>query len=447
MVDLIVIGAGPGGYEAAIHAGRKHKKVALFERNAIGGTCLNVGCIPTKTLLKSSHVLDMVKIADKFGVTVPAPIFSMQKAQERKAKIVATLVKGVEGSLKKSGVEVIMASASIKGPGKVEADGKTYETANILIATGSKPAVPPIPGIDSPAVLDSTGILKLSDIPESLVIIGGGVIGLEFACFFAAIGAKVTVVEMLPTIAMGFDADIRQRLFNALKKKGIVFHMSAKVTRIDGKTVHFQDNTGQQLSAAGRWILNATGRKPVMDGLGLENLSIDYSPKGIVTDEKGKTNLPGIWACGDVTGRCLLAHAATREGIVAVENMFGNAQTIRYNAIPSVVYTDPEVASVGKTEEQLVTEGVAFKKASVPMGVAGRFLVEFEDQAGTIKVLTGAKHGEILGIHMIGGHCSEHIFSGALMIESEMRDKDVLEVVFPHPTLSEALKEALKPAE
>jgi dihydrolipoamide dehydrogenase len=447
MFDLIVIGAGPGGYEAALHAARKKKKVALFERTAIGGTCLNVGCIPTKALLKSAHVLSEVRDADKYGVSAASPAFSMERAQERKNKIVSTLIRGVEGSLKKEGVEILRAHAMLKGRGKVEANGMIYEASNILIATGSKPAVPPIPGIDSASVLDSTDILSLPQVPESLVIIGAGVIGLEFAGFFSEVGTRVCIVEMLAQIAPVIDGDISKRLMAALKKKGVELQLSAKVTKIEGSVVYFTDALGQAQTRASRFILNATGRKPVLDNLGLEALGVDFSPKGIVTDDQGRTNVPGLWACGDVTGRCLLAHAATREGIVAVENMFGGSQRIRTRAIPSVVYTDPEVAGVGKTEEQLTALGTAYRKSLTPMGVAGRFLVEYEGASGTLKVLAGKTHGEILGIHIIGGPCSEYIFAAAMMIENEMRIQDVAEIVFPHPTISEALKEAILRAE
>jgi len=446
MHDLIVIGAGPGGYEAALHAAKKGKKVALFERAALGGACLNTGCIPTKTLLKSAHVLALARQAAVFGVQASEPAFSLAKAQERKNKIVAALGKGVEGALNKADVEVIRAHAQMVASGRVEADGKTYETANILIATGSRPARPPIPGIDSGHVLDSTGVLNLTEIPQSLVVIGGGVIGLEFASFFADVGASVVVVEMLPTIAGNFDNDIRTRLLAALKRKGIVFHLGAKVTGIEGRTVKGIDAEGQALSVAGDVILNATGRVPVIEGLGLEKLGLDVTRRGITTDEKGQTNLPGIWACGDVTGRCQLAHVATREGIVAVENMFGNLQRMRYNAIPAVVYTDPEAAGVGKTEEQLVAAGIPYKKTVMPMSIAGRYLVEFEGQPGTVKVLTGEPHGEILGVHMLGGLCGEHIVAGAMMIENDMRVRDIAKIIFPHPSLVEALKETLNRA-
>ena len=444
MFDLIVIGAGPGGYEAALHAaGRLKKKVALFERAQIGGTCLNVGCIPTKTFLKSAHVLSASLHAGKYGVILEPGTFSMTKVQERKTKVVATLVRGVEGALKKAGVDVIRAHAKLAGRGKVEADGQTYEAQNILIATGSRPAVPPVPGMDSKLVLDSTTILDLTEVPESLVIVGAGVIGLEFAGFFAEIGTKVSVIEMLPQIAPALDSDIGKRLLAALKKKGVEFNLSAKVSRIENNTVHYTDEQGAEQCRSGRYVLNATGRKPVMDNLGLAELGVATTPKGVVADDRGRTNIPGLWACGDVTGRLLLAHAATREGLVAVKNMFGGSQRLRTNAIPAVIYTDPEVASVGKTEEELVRAGIKYRKAVVPMGVAGRFVVEYEGESGAIKVLTGEAHGEILGVHMIGGPAGELIYGAALMIENEMRQEDLFEIVFPHPTTSEALKEAI----
>ncbi|MFH0922059.1 MAG: dihydrolipoyl dehydrogenase [Fibrobacterota bacterium] len=445
MYDLIIIGAGPGGYEAAIHAGRKGKKTLLFERESIGGTCLNVGCIPTKTLLRSAHVFSLVREAGKYGVSAGNATLQMAQVQERKNKIVSALGKGIEASLKKAGVEILRAHAKLANRGKVEADGKTYEAANILIATGARPALPPVPGIES--AMASTAALKLAEVPASIAIIGGGVIGLEFADFFAQAGSKVTVVEMLPSIAPMLDTDMGKRLLSALKRKGIEFHLSAKVTRVEAGALHFTDEKGVAQTINATKVLNATGRKPVVNDLGLEAAGVEFSGKGIVTSDEGRTNVPGIWACGDVTGRLLLAHAATREGLVAVENMFGGTQRIRYDAIPSVVYTDPEVASCGKTEEQLLKEGVPFRKALVPMGVAGRFLVEHEGQAGTLKVLVGKEHGEILGVHILGGPAGELIFGAAIMMENEMRGKDLFEIVFPHPTISEALKEAILHAE
>ncbi|OGV71566.1 MAG: dihydrolipoyl dehydrogenase [Lentisphaerae bacterium RIFOXYB12_FULL_65_16] len=443
MYDLMVIGAGPGGYEAAAYAAKLGKKVALFEKKALGGTCLNVGCIPTKTLLRSARAYLDCKEAGLYGVEVGAPKFDMKKVQERKRKVVSTLTKGVGGMLKKSGVEVITAEAKLAGRGKVAAGDKVYDGQNILIATGSVPAVPPIPGLNSESVLDSTSILELQEIPAALVIIGGGVIGLEFACFFAELGTKVTIVEMLPRIAPVIDSDIAARLMTELKKMGVVFHLNCKVTKVEGRKLTFKDDKGADQTVEGTYILNSTGRAPVLKGVGLEDAGVDTARTGIKTDEFGRTNVPGVWACGDVTGRCLLAHSATREGIVAVNNMFGKPDRMRFDAIPSVIYTHPEVANVGPTEDKLKEMGIAYRKAVVPMAIAGRFMVEYEGHGGTLKVMVGEKYNQVLAVHMIGGACGEFVATAAAMVELELRVDDVREIVFPHPTVSEALKEAI----
>lgn len=445
MYDLIVIGAGPGGYEAAAYAAKLGKKVALCEKNELGGTCLNVGCIPTKTLLRSAKAFEDCREAKLYGVHGAAQAsLDLAAVQARKKSVVDTLIKGVTGMLKRAGVDVIKAEAKIVAPGKVSADGKIYEAANILVATGSVPAVPPIPGLrDNSQVLDSTGILNLDTVPESLVIIGAGVIGLEFASFFATVGSKVTVVEMLPKIAPVVDEEIAKGLMTALKKLGVTFNLSCKVTRVEGSTLFFTDPEGKEQKVIGTYILNSTGRSPVLKGIGLEECGVFFDRRGIKTDEFGKTNVPGIWACGDVTGRCLLAHAATREGIVAVNNMFGKPDRMRYSAVPSVIYTHPEVAQVGATEVELKEKGIAYRKAVMPMAIAGRFIVEHAGKTGTVKVLVSEKYGQILGVHMIGGACGEFIASAAAMVELELCVEDVRQIVFPHPTCSEALKETV----
>ena len=443
MYDLMVIGAGPGGYEAAAYAAKLGKKVALFEKNELGGTCLNVGCIPAKTLLRSARAFEDVLEASRYGVSgAGTPVLDMKAVQARKQSIIATLKKGVEGMLKRAGVEIVKAEAKVAGKGKIVADGKEYEGANILVATGSVPACPPIPGLrDNPKVLDSTGILALEEIPKELVIIGGGVIGLEFATFFATAGTKVTIVEMLPKIAPVVDEEISKKLMAEMKKAGVVFNLSCKVQKIEGNVLTFTDPDGKDQQITGDYILSAIGRSAVTRGFGLEEAGVEIERRGIKTDEFGKTNVPGIWACGDCTGRMQLAHAATREGIVAVHNMFGIADRMRYTAIPSVIYTHPEVAQVGATEEELKKNGVAYKKAVMPMAIAGRFMVENDGKAGTVKVLVSEKYGQVLGVHMIGGCCGEFIASAAAMVETEQCVEDVRQIVFPHPTQSEALKE------
>ncbi|MGD0778532.1 MAG: dihydrolipoyl dehydrogenase [Candidatus Solibacter sp.] len=443
MYDLIVIGAGPGGYEAAAHAGRMGKKVALIEKERMGGTCLNVGCIPAKTFLRSSKLFHECGEAASYGVILGSIAFDMPAVVERKNRIVGTLTKGVEGMLKRAGVETITGHARLISRNAVQVGAERYEAANILLATGSRPAKPPIPGLGSEGVLDSDTVFSLTRIPEKIAIIGGGIIGLEFACFFNEIACKVSVFEMLPAIAAGCDLEISNRLLQIMKRAGIEFHLSCKVLGIEGDTVHYAASDGSKSSASADCILNATGRAPVVDGLGLEEVGVDFSPRGVKTSDLGKTNVAGIWACGDVTGRRMLAHAATREGIVAVNNMFGKKDRIRYLAIPSVIYTHPEVSSVGRTEEEVKTLGIEYKKSVVPMAVAGRFLVEHEGGTGMVKVLAGARFGEILGVHAIGDASSEFIVAAAAMVETEMCVSDVSEIVFPHPTVSEALREAI----
>ena len=382
MYDLIVIGAGPGGYEAAAHAARMGKSVALVEKQYIGGTCLNAGCIPAKTFLRSSKLFHECGEAACYGVRLGAREFDMPAVVARKQRIVDTLTRGVAGMLKRAGVETITGEARLVGRGAVAVGDARYEAANILLATGSRPALPPIPGIDSKTVLDSDTVFALESIPARVAIIGGGYIGLEFACFFNEIGAEVNVFEMLPQVAAGCDAEISNRLQQTLKRKGVHFHLSTRVVEVDGGAVHFITESGERESYPADCILNATGRAPVVNGLGLEQCGLDFTAKGVKTSEQGKTNVPGIWACGDVTGRRMLAHAATREGIVAVNNMFGRKDRIRYHAVPAVIYTHPEVASVGRTEEELKANGIEYRKSVVPMAVAGRFLIETEGAHG-----------------------------------------------------------------
>ncbi len=446
MYDLMIIGSGPGGYEAAIYAGGMGKSVVLFEKSEIGGTCLNTGCIPTKTMLKSAHLYHEAKTGAELGIIAEKLTFDMKALAARRSGIVSTLRSGVEGMLKRAKVEIVKAEAKILEKGKVEAGGKVYEGKNIMISTGSKPATPPIPGADSANVIDSTGILQLDTLPKSLVVIGGGVIGLEFASFFNTVGTEVTVIEMLPAIGGAIDSEMAKRLLQDMKKQGITFALNCGVTKIEGDSVTYVDKEGAEQKVSGEKILMSTGRVPVTAGLGLDEAGVVYDRKGIKCDRFGKTNVDGIWACGDVTGRCLLAHAATREGYVAVNNMFGIVDEMRYTAVPGVIYSAPEVAGVGYTEDKLKEEGIAYKKSTVPMAVAGRFAVDCPDQQGQVKVLIGEKYGQILGVHMIGGPCGEIIHSAVMMVENEMTLDSIKSTIFPHPTISEALMIAISHA-
>lgn len=443
MRDLIVIGAGPGGYEAAALAARSGKKVTLVEKQYLGGTCLNVGCIPAKTFLRSSKLFHECNQAATYGIRLAGAEFELPAVVERKKQIVSTLTRGISGMLKSAGVEVISGTAMLLGRGRVHVGDATLDAQNVLLATGSRPAAPPIPGLDSTSVLDSNRIFDLTSIPKTVAIIGGGIIGLEFACFFNEIGSKVAVFEMLPKIAGPTDDEISARLLKILEKQGIRFHLSAKVLSVKGNSLEFAERNESKASVTAECILNASGRSPNVQGIGLEKVGVDFTARGIRTDEFGRTNVPGIWACGDVTGRCMLAHAATREGIVAVHNMFGKKDRIRYNGVPSVVYTHPEVASVGRTEEELKVAGIEYRKATVPMAVAGRFLIENEGGSGVVKILTGARYSEILGVHALGDGCSEFIVAAAAMVETEMSIPVASEIIFPHPTVSEALREAI----
>jgi dihydrolipoamide dehydrogenase len=441
--DLIVIGAGPGGYDAAAHAGHMGKKVALVEKDRVGGTCLNVGCIPAKTFLRSSRLYRECGEAGPFGVEIDSFRFELPAVVARKDRVVSTLVKGVEGLLKRSGVEVFNAQGRLVARNRVQVGAEILEATNVLIATGSRPVVPPVPGIGSERVLNSTSVFELTEVPSRVAIIGGGYIGLEFACFFSEIGTEVVVLEMLPQIAGGCDGDISDRLLQTLKRGGVTFNLSSRVVGIEGGTVHYEDSSGQNKAYAADCILNATGRAPVVEDLGLAEVGVDFSPRGVRTNDQGKTNVPGVWACGDVTGQHMLAHVATREGTVAVNCMFGRPDRARYDAIPAVIYTHPEVASVGRTEEQLKAAGIGYKKSMVPMGVAGRFLIENEKGTGFVKVLAGTEYGEILGVHAMGDSASEWIVTAAALIEMQLSASRAGEIVFPHPTVSEALREAI----
>jgi len=447
MFDLIVIGAGPGGYEAAAHAGSLGKSVAVVEKAELGGTCLNVGCIPAKTFLRSSRLFRECREAAAFGIILDAPRFDLQSLVVRKDNVVGTLKRGVSTLLRNTGVEVLHGTGRLVGRNAVEVAGERHEAANILIASGSRPAVPPIPGIDGERVLDSTSVFELKEVPERIAIIGGGYIGLEFASFFHEIGTQVAVYEALPRIASGCDGDIGDELLKILRRSGIEFHLSCSVLGIEGATLRYQDSGGAPESDSATYILNATGRTPIVGDLGLEEAGVDVSARGIRVDSQGRTNVPNIWACGDVTGRHMLAHVAVREGIVAVNSMFGRPDRMRYDAIPAVIYSHPEVSMVGKTEEQLKAAGIEYRKAVVPMALAGRFLVEHVRETGVVKVLAGAAHGEILGVHAIGDLSSEFIVAAGAMIEAEMTLEQAGEVIFPHPTVAEALHAAILKAQ
>ena len=456
MYDLAIIGGGPGGYVAAGRAGAAGLSVVLFEKRELGGVCLNEGCIPTKTLLYSAKVFDYTRHADQYGVNVDGSAIDFGAIFKRKQKVVKKLVGGVKAQMKGAKVEVVKDEAVIQGrsaEGITIASGEaTYVARNLLICTGSEAAVPPIPGLCEGlggVVVTNREILDLEAQPESLVVIGGGVIGMEFASFFNSIGTKVTVVEMLPKILGPLDDEISAMLQAQYEKKGVEFHLSCKVVAVEGNDVVYEDPEGKTCRATGDKILVSVGRRANFQGIGLENIGVELAlnpagrPYGIKVDEKMRTNVPNVYAAGDVTGFSMLAHTASREGEVAVNNILGKADRMRYDAIPGVVYTNPEVAGAGLTEAEAAKKGIDYTVLKLPMAFSGRFVAENERGEGLCKVIVGKKYHEVLGVHMLGNPCSEMIHSACIAIEQEMTVEQLKEVVFPHPTVSEILKETV----
>jgi len=433
---------------AAERAGQAGLKVVLFEKEAMGGVCLNEGCIPTKTLLYGAKIYENVLQGDKYGVFSDAPRFDYAKMVSRKKKVVRRLVLGVEAKMKAHKVTVVKGEATIVGRSsagiEVSSNGESFIGKNLLICTGSESVILPIPGLAEAGdvVVTNREILEMTTCPKSLVVIGGGVIGMEFASLYNSLGAQVTVVEMLPEILGGMDLEISAALRDIYAKKGITFHLSSKVVQVDGHKVLFEKD-GETQTVEGEKILLSVGRRPVTRGFGLENLGVELYRNGIKVDEKMRTNVPGVFAAGDVTGFSLLAHTASREGEVVVNNLTGRDDVMRYIAIPGVVYTNPEVAGVGETEESAKAKNIAYKVAKLPMAYSGRFVAENEGGSGICKVLLGEKHGEVIGVHMLGNPCSEIIYGACIAIEQEMTLKEMQEVVFPHPTVSEIIKEVV----
>lgn len=451
MFDVIVIGGGPGGYLAAERLGHRGKKVLVIEKQYMGGTCLNVGCIPTKTLLNSAKHYLHAKEAGQFGVHTDNVSFNMTEMMSWKEQVVKTLRSGVTASVKKCGAQIIEGTGVIVAPGsvKVAETGETYQAKAILVAAGSVPAMPPIPGAkDNPAVVDSTGLLSVEACPEHLCVIGGGVIGVEFASLFGTLGSQVSVVEMMDEIIPPMDKEQAPLLRKALHNT--TFHLGCKVERLEGGTVHFTTKDGKQESVTADLVLMAVGRRSETQSWGGKEIGLDITPKGVNVDDRMRTNITGIWAAGDVNGRSMLAHSAYRMAEVAVNDICSyldgteNRDLMRYNAIPWVVYSIPEAAGVGMTQQEAESKGIAVKTASVPMLVSGRFIAENGTKAtGTVKVVVDVQTDIILGVHILGPYASEMIWGAAALIENEMRVQDVKQMIFPHPTVCEAIREAI----
>ncbi|VDN48307.1 Dihydrolipoyl dehydrogenase [Petrocella atlantisensis] len=448
LYDLIVIGGGPAGYLAAERAGHAGLKVLLIEKNKVGGVCLNEGCIPSKTLLHSAKVLDYAKYGGKYGVKCDAIEYDHKFVVARKNKVVNTLVSGIKMKLKMNKVTLVEGQAMILERTlegfKVQVQEEIYIGKRMLIATGSTSIIPPIPGVEAGMkkgfVLTNKEILDLEIIPKKLVVIGGGVIGLEMASYYNSIGSQVTVIEMLSKIAGGTDHDISKLLMKHYEKKGIEFKLESKVTRLtDTQVIYEADGVEHQVDCDK--VLMSIGRRPVTTGYGLENIGVELDRGAIKVDEQGRTNVVNIYAAGDVNGKSMLAHTAYREAEVCVNNILGKKDVMRYHAIPNVIYTNPEVATVGETEETAKEKGMDYSVTTLKMNYSGRYVAENDDGDGICKVLIDKKYNRLIGVHMIGNPSSEIIFGVSLMIETEMKIDDIKELVFPHPTVSEILRE------
>lgn len=445
MYDLIIIGGGPGGYLAAERAGALGKRVLLIEQRRLGGVCLNEGCIPTKTLINAAKIYAHARDAARFGVVVEGARFDLAAAMAWKQKTVDTLVRGVEYQMRRHKVEVVEGTGVLAGGKRVRVGEELYEGRNIIIATGSQAAALPIPGVrgegGGPPVLTSSELLEITELPRRLAVIGGGVIGMEFASLFSHLGCEVEVIEMLDRIVPVMDGEISRLLSKELE--GITYHLKARVEAVDRDGVHFTDSEGKTQTVAADAVLMAVGRRPNVEGIGLEEAGVDFDRKGIRVDEAMRTNLPDIYAVGDVTGRSLLAHTAYRMGEVAVNCMFGSPDRMRYTAVPWVVYTLPEASGCGLTEEQARAEGRRVKTAKLQMRANGRFIAENGAAGGLCKLVVDEESERLLGVHLLGGVNSEIIYGAAAMIESELRVKEMKEIIFPHPSVSEIIRDTL----
>ena len=449
--DLIVLGGGPGGYLAAERAGHAGLRALLVEKRALGGVCLNEGCIPSKAFLHSAKIYDYANGGgEKYGVTVGCAALDQKKVLERKNKVVQNLVSGVAAQLRKNHVTVEYGLGEIVGRTSegfgVTVNGQAYTGKRLLVATGSEPVLPPIPGLHDACAsgfgLTNREILDIDHIPARLVVIGGGVIGLEMAAYFGAAGSAVTVVEMLDHIAGNTDLEIAAILQKNLEKKGVAFLLSGKVTSIGAESVTYEQG-GETKTVQADNVLLSIGRRPVTAGFGLEKLAPEMEGAAIKTDEHCRTSVAGLYAVGDVNGKSMLAHTAYREAEVAVNHILGRRDVMRYHAVPAVIYTNPEVACVGETMKSAAQKGLEAKEVSAPMLYSGRYVAENEGGDGICKLVVDTKHNRLLGVHMIGGCASEIIYGAALMIETELRVDDLKELVFPHPTVSECIREAL----
>ena len=444
MYDVVILGGGPAGYRAAERTAEAGLQTVLIEERQLGGTCLNVGCIPTKTLLNSAKTYAHIGESARIGVAAEAT-FDLTAAMKWKNQVVGGLRKGIAATLKKRGVEIVDGRGVMVDRNAVQVGDSRYEGRYLVLATGSSPAWPPIPGIDSPGVVNSSQLLEISHMPKAVTVVGGGYIGMEFASFFALLGVPVTVVEMMDEVIPFMEPDLAALLRKSVG--GVSYELGARVTRINEGSLTFERD-GREQKVDSDLILISTGRQPNVDDLGYEANGLDVDRSGIRVNEFLETNLPGVFAVGDVNGRSLLAHTAYRMADVAASRILekeghGPAQRMRYEAIPWVVFTQPEVAGCGMTETEAREAGLQVTTDSVSLKISGRYVAEHPGENGSAKIVAEASSGRIIGVQMLGSGVSELIFGAALMIENEMRVKDVREVIFPHPTVSEVFRDAM----
>lgn len=444
--DLAVIGGGPAGYNAAEKAAAEGVKTIIFEKKALGGVCLNEGCIPTKALLYSAKIYDSLKTATKYGIRPAGEAeFDLNNMIDRKDKTVKRLTSGVGIKLSAHGVTVINGEAFIEG----ERDGvfiirsgeKSYTATYLMLCTGSDTVIPPIKGLSETAFWTSREALEARELPQKLTIVGGGVIGMEFASFYNSLGVNVAVVELLPEILGSMDKEIARMLRSEYTKKGISFLLKTKVIEISPTKVTVERN-GKTESLPTDRVLISVGRRPVLEGFGLEGLNLALDNKRLKVNGVMQTSHPRIYAVGDITGHSMLAHTAIREGEVAVNHLAGKKDVMRYDTVPSVVYTNPEVAGIGLTEEEATEKGLSVRVIKLPMAYSGRFVAENEGGNGLFKLLVD-EQDVIVGCHILGNPASELIVTIGVAIERGLTLEDVKKIVFPHPTVGEIIHEGL----
>ena len=418
--------------------------MVLFEKNSVGGVCLNEGCIPTKTLLYASKLYYSCVNARKYHVSADAVTCDLPKMVARKSKVVRKLVLGIKAKLAAAHVTLVSGEAFIVDKHTVRCGEETYACENLMLCTGSRTVIPPIPGIDKVAYWTHREALDNKEVPQSLIIVGGGVIGMEFASFFCDLGVKVTVIEMMDEILNGIDREIAALLRAGYAKRGVDFRLGAKVTQLkqgDSGVYVCYESSGVEDCVAAERLLLSVGRRPVTEGFGLENLGLETTERGCIkVDGQLRTSVPGVYACGDLNGVSLLAHTAVREAEIAVGAILGKTDTMSYRAIPGVVYTHPEVASVGKTEEALQKEGTTYRAIKFPMTYSGRFVAENEGENGWVKVLADADN-KVLGVHLLGNPASELIVLGGMLVEDGGTLDAFRRYVFPHPTVGELFRD------